>query len=243
MVRSPRYAFRPSEPSRALPSGGALFGEHAPPKLSQSTAVGAPRTSLQIPEPDKERLCAAGAQLLRAALANAQPLTLAVLQVHDLPEVELVFGRAVAEQVIDSVIAELSRAAGRKGLVVRSGPDAFGLLAPGRGAEAAVAALAARFGKPCTIELDTDQGEILLLPDLRVHELQAGESVRHEYERLCEAMVLARGLQERYCESVRKERESHTPTMGLPAVLDPRRDSVPCYPALPPTIRMPLRQH
>jgi len=241
LVHAPRHRFVSSEPSLTSHARRTPFGEYALPALSEpGTPVAPPRFDLHIPEPDKERLCAAGEQMLRAACANADPLTLAVLQLHDLPEVELVFGRAVAEQVIDSVMTELGRTAGRKGFVSRSEPDTFALLMPGLGVEATAAALAARFGQPCVIELEVDQGEILLVPDLRVHALPASKSIKQEYERLCDAMVRARGREERRREYLRKERESHTLPMDLPLVHAPQPKRLLCYPPLPLTVPVPM---
>lgn len=242
--RSPRYSFRPSEPSLVVRAGkSGVVGE---PALSADQAGhGKPITSpdsdfLHVPEPDQQLLSVVGEKMLRTARAAGQPQTLVVMQVYDLPEVELVFGRAAAEETIDEVMTKLTRVATRKGLVVRSAADTFALLVPGSGSEATTAAVAARFGKPCVIEFELDGAEILLVPDFQVHTFESGESVQEVYARLCRVIAKGRGQEQGRCEYLRKEREAYTRPMGLSLkpCSEPRREVY--YPVLPATIPVPM---
>lgn len=244
MFRAPRYSFRASEPSLAVRADTSLlFGEPAPAVNGAGHAqpFSLRHTELpDVPQPDEQLLSTMGEKMLRKARAAGQPLSLVVMQVYDLPEVELVFGGAAAAQAIHQVMTKLTSVAARNGFVVRSAGDTFALLVPGSGAEATVAAVNSRFGKPCTIEFKSDGDEVLLVPDVRVHTFQAGESLQRVYERVCRLIAKERGREELRCDYIRKEREAHTLPMGLPT--QPR--SVPgrkeYYPVLPATIPMPM---
>lgn len=234
--RSPPLGFRTSQSSLAAPARERALDDHG------GAITLPPAEYSHIPKPDAEFLCATGEKMLHTARVSGQSFTLAVLQVYDLPEVELLFGRAAAEKVIDTVMTELTRAAGRRGFVVRSEADTFALLVPAIGAQATLAALRSRFGEPCVVEIEVDKREILLIPDLRVHALDAGESVKQVYERLCLALDKERGLEARRCEYLRKERESYTLPMGL-CLTTPQTRKPQFYPVLPPTIPVPMGAH
>jgi len=220
MLRSPRCGFWPTVPS--VPS-------LVPPDAG----------CLHIPQPDRDLLRAKGEKMLRASRATAEPLTLVVMQVYDLPEVELVFGRAAAEEVVDAVLTELTRTAGGRGFVVRSDADTFALLMPGSGAQATAAAIVARFGKPCVIEFELDDDEILLVPDARVHAFEANESVEQVYDSLCGAIARTRGQEAPRRECLARC-ESDTLPMRLSSSATRQPDRPECYPVLPPTIPVPM---
>lgn len=244
MFRAPRYSFRASEPSMVVRADKSRFvGEpavtgigtgHARPFSLRHTEV------LDVPLPDERPLCVMGENMLRKARAAGQPLSLVVMQVHDLPEVELVFGRAAAAQAIHQVMDRLTLVAARNGLLVRSAADTFALLVPESGAEATVAAVNARFGEPCVIEFESDGAEVLLVPDVRVHTLEVGESVQQVYERTCRLIAQERGREELRCDYIRKEREAYTRPMGLPLRPSSEPSRRVYYPALPATMPVPM---
>lgn len=241
MCRSPRYGFRASEPSLVVRSHhtsgeeSSAVGDchgHSKPDVSLASNF------LHLPEPDEELLSVVGEKMVAAARASGQPITLVVMQVYDLPEVELVFGRSAAEEVIDEVMTQLTRMAARKGFVVRSKADTFALLIPGMNAQATMAALGARFGRPCAIEFELGEDEILLVPDVKVHTLDAGESLREVYTRVGRLIARERGREQLRCEYLRSEREAHTP-IGLSCARPEPREKV-YYPVLPATIPVPM---
>lgn len=184
-----------------------------------------------------------GEKMLRKARAASQPLSMVVMQVYDLPEVELVFGGAGAARAIHQVMTQLTRAAICNGILARSAVDTFALLVPGIGTEATVAAIYAQFGKPCVIEFESDGHEVLLVPDVRVHTFQAGESFQQFYERVCRLIAKERGREELRCDYIRREREAYTRPMGLPLrpCSEPSREVY--YPVLPATVPVPMGDH
>ena len=116
MLRAHRGRFAPRAPASCEQPAGS-FGR--PPAGGGATVQ------------DRELLGVAGEKLLRTARSLGQTPALAVLQIDDLPELELVFGRAAVDQVIEAVMTKLTRAAAHIGLVARTAPDTFALLMPG----------------------------------------------------------------------------------------------------------------
>lgn len=240
MFRAPRYSFRASEPSMVVRSHTSQFV--AGPARAVNDAGHWKRHTgvLDVPQPDERLLGVMGEKMLRKARAVGEPLSLVVMQVYDLPEVELVFGGAAAAQAIHHVMNQLTRVAARNGLLVRSAADTFALLVPGSGAEATVAAVNARFGKPCVIEFESDGDEVLLVPDVRVHTFGAGESLEQVYERVCRLIAKERGREKVRCDYIRMEREAYTRPMGLPSEPSSEPSRQVYYPVLPATIPVPM---
>lgn len=192
---------------------------------------------------DRALLGVAGEKLLRTARAHGQSPALAVLQIDDLPELELVFGRAAVDQVIEAVMTELTRAAAHIGLVARTAPDTFALLMPGGGAEATVAAIQARFGKPCSIEIEFGGEEILVVPEVMVHALAPHDAVSQVYDDLCRSIAQARTPVRRKRSRVPQPAVCGGVAMGSPIVSATAARAPQYCPPLPPTIPMPLPVH
>ncbi|HEY0884186.1 MAG TPA: hypothetical protein VGE20_02835 [Ramlibacter sp.] len=242
IVRGHKNRFAPRGPASceqpARPQRGTISG--APEQVT-----GIDMAAPAIPEPDLALLHAGGEKLLEASRALGRTPALAVMQIDDLPELELVFGRSGVDRVIPAVLSGLTRAAAGHGLVVRTAADTFALMMPGGGAEAAIAALQARFGKPCTIEIGFGRDEILVVPDVMVHPLGPQDSVAQVYADLCRYLVKARKHRQtiRNCLPRRAECGSVAgawpPDRAKPApAAGPRY-----WPPLPATIPVPLGRH
>lgn len=163
--RAPAACEQPARPRRCTPGGAS------------DQVTGIDLEAPAVPQPDLALLHAGGEELLAAARALGRTPALAVMQIDDLPELELVFGRRGVDRVIQAVMSGLTRAAAGHGLAVRTASDTFALVMPGGGAGAAIAVLQARFGKPCTIEIGSGRDEILVVPDVMVHPLGPQASV------------------------------------------------------------------
>lgn len=221
-----------------------------PARPRRRTISGAPEpvTGLEleapaIPAPDLALLHTGGEKLLDAARALGRRPALAVMQIADLPELELVFGRRGVDRVIQAVVAGLNRAAAGHGLVVRTAADTFALLTPGGGAGAAIAALQARFGKPCTIEIGFGRDEILVVPDVMVHPLGPQDSVAQIYADLCRYLAKARKHRQATGDCVPQPIECGS-AAGSSPINRPKPAPAPQYtPPLPATIPVPLAVH
>lgn len=238
MLRGPRSGFGPRgpascEPASTVPCAIARAAQQAP---------GIDFEHPTVPQPDPALLRTAGEQVLRTARALGRTPALAVMQIDDLPELELVFGRRGVERVIQAVMAGLTRAAAGHGLVVRTAADTFALLMPGGGAGAAIAALQARFGKPCTIEIGFGRDEILAVPDVMVHPLGPQDSVAQVYADLCRYVAKAR----KHRQAIRDlpQRAACGSVAGSSPIDRPTPAPAPHYdPPLPATIPVPLGPH
>jgi GGDEF domain-containing protein len=196
---------------------------------------------------DKDVLCVMGEKMLRTARRLHQPLSVIVLQLYDLPELELVFGPRAAQEVVAKTMAELIHLSPRKGFAAHVHPDTFALLMPHKEADAALLAVEARLGKPCALELNVNGEELVLLPEVMVDAVAGTESVQEAYERLCRDIAKARLWEQRRQKYLRRERESHTrpvdlyrakPQTAPKTVWDKRAPAF--FPQFPATIAMPM---
>ena len=196
--------------------------------------------------PDQDALFAAGEAMLAAARRHHQSLSLLVLQLPDLAELDLVFGRDAADKAIDGVLTQLTAICHRKGLLARPGTDTFALLMPGVSGEELHRALQRRLGKACSIEFEFDDEDILLVPEVLAHTIGPLESVREAYQGLCLLFERERHLRRRREDYLNRERESHAIRMELPRAMRQKKPVLPdepvrdIYPTIPTTIPVPM---
>lgn len=236
MVRGPRSRFGPRGPASCEQAARV---QHCAIANVVSQAPGIDFEHPTVSRPDPALLREAGEKLLHAARARGQTPALAVMQIDDLPEIELVFGRTAADRVLDAVLAELTRAAVGKGLVVRTAADTFALLMPGGGAGAAIAAIQGRFGKPCTIEVGSGRDEILAMPDVMVHPLGPQDSIAQVYDDLCRYIAKARNQGR----GARRAMPQRAVAKRAPALAEIDARSARYWPPQPATIPVPLGLH
>jgi GGDEF domain-containing protein len=111
-------------------------------------------------------LAAGGGMLVRCRDRN-QPVSLAVIEIGDLPEVREIYGQEIAHEVIVRLVAMLDDLAGSRGLAGRTGATQFSVLIPLE-RERAERELERVFGKPARIEFETGECEVVLVPDVVV---------------------------------------------------------------------------
>lgn len=252
----PKMGFRTSEgsPLRGIP-------RRAPPQWQGSTVAPAacaedtgPR-HLRGPGPDKQAPYVAGKRMPRPVRRRQRALAMLMLQLYDLPELELVFGTDAVQEVSDRAMAALEGVAGRTGFAVRTAPDTFALLMPDAKAEEVLEALQDRLGKPCCIEFELDGEEILTLPDVLARAVSNTETVEDVHESLRRDIANARGAEACRQDYLRRERESHTrpaqlTTRDMPNEAAPQKTvpmeakrikDIPAFhAALPPTVPIQL---
>jgi GGDEF domain-containing protein len=174
--------------------------------------------------------------MLEQAVADGRPLSIAVLELHDLPELQKLFGSGMAARVLTRASKKLRAVAGAKGLAMRTSRTQFTLVLPGLEADSVRLALRTVFGAACCIEDDAAE-EIVLLPDFAVETLtSANASIAQSYDRLCDNLAA-------------EQRHAKRPTPGAPRRAAPSSDPLPqssarqhlVAPVHVPTVPMPLR--
>ena len=196
-------------------------------------------------QPDLAAFLSAGQSLIERARQKDAALTLLVVQLADLPELDLVFGTSAVDRAVDVTLTELLHVAGRKGFAARTTSDTFALFMPEMGEEQLLCALQARLGRPCSIEFELDGQEILMVPDIVIRSVCDADSPATTYRKLCDFLEDERQFDQRRKQYMRQERESHT----MPAPLATSRQHAPRapaahrYPTIPATIPMPVPAH
>ena len=189
-------------------------------------------------------MLAAGETMVARARRDKLPLSIAVFDLNDLPELETVFGPKIARDVVAQVVLRLQGVATSKGLVLRTDATVFTVLMPGFGRDRAQLAIQTTMGSPCCIELDADDHEIVLVPEFKIHTLRADSSALSQvYLDLRCAISEAQKREQRRQRYLQLERESHTRPLELRTGGE-RTPSRARRPAFVPaaTIPMPLKR-
>lgn len=195
--------------------------------------------------------CAAfgkGDEFLRRCRGDRVPVTVLVFELHDLPELECVFGAGAARQAIEQAAAKLQRIAGTRGMVLRTAPTLFTLLLPDTDREDALDMLRGAFGESCALELDADGEDLVLVPEfaLRILWTEALPLVDVQHGLCCDIQQ-ARASEQQRREYLQRERESHSRPMQLSVAVKappegpfPREVQPEAYPRIPMTMPVPL---
>lgn len=181
--------------------------------------------------------------MLRSAAQRGEPMSLLVMRSSCLPEIEILFGRNAANAAVDAVMDGLGAVAGRKGLAARTSPDTFALAMPRWTGAELVMALRRRLGHACCVELDFEEEEILLVPDLQASTIAADDSFSQAYAVLCRAMQSDRHTEERRLGHLRDEREAYTKRVTVPPeqpAPQARTRPVEAHVRFPKTLPMPV---
>jgi GGDEF domain-containing protein len=134
----------------------------------------------------------AGDRLLTRTRQKAQPLSLAIVELSDIADVERLFGQDVAEAIMGRLAAMLRALVTSRGLAARTGQTQFSLLLPGVEPQDALLALRTAFGQTGCLEHESHD-ELVLLPDVKVDVVGPEHgSVAPVYIELCAAMALVR---------------------------------------------------
>jgi GGDEF domain-containing protein len=167
------------------------------------------------------RLSIVGDAMLRKARTSNRPLSIAVFDFSDLPELQAVFDRRIAASLGPMIAARLQGIAPGKGVVLRTGPTKFAVLLPRFDTVRTHRAVRAALGKACCLEFDIADTEILLVADYstRVVRRDMG-SVAEVYQQLSLGLAKGRQYAERRQLYLKLERESHTRPRRRPAIAE-----------------------
>lgn len=194
-------------------------------------------------EQQQRSMLVAGDKMLARSRSENQPISVAVFDLDDLPELESVFGPATAREVMAQVVSRLQAMVGSRGLVIRTDATVFTVLMPGFGRDRAHQAIERAMGSPCCIELDTDDHEIVLVPEFKVHTIHPDSApLAQVYAELRQEISASQRLERQRQRYLQQERQSHTRPADLSAQVEgtpgPARRRVAR--PIEPTIPMPL---
>jgi hypothetical protein len=139
------------------------------------------------------------------------------------------------------------RVAGRGGVVLQIDAITSAVLLPNVESEEALERLHAGFGKPCCVEVDDADEDVVLVPDFALKTVDGPAlSFERVYDALCRQIENARVKARQRQDYLQRKRESHTRPMDLTPMSDLARDPVIAagtepYPRMPATIAMGLQ--
>lgn len=191
--------------------------------------------------------CAAfrrGDEFLQRWRRDRVTVTVLLFELHDLAELECVFGSGAAREAIEQATTRLERIAGRQGSVLRTGPTLFTVLLPDTDKEDALDLLRGAFGQSCSLELEADGEDVVLVPEfaLRILSTETLPLVDVHHGLCCEIRQ-GRAREQQRQEYLQRERESHSRPMTLsdaPELLPERAPQAEPYPRIPMTMPVPL---
>jgi diguanylate cyclase (GGDEF)-like protein len=188
-------------------------------------------------------LAECGGELLRAARANRRALSLVVLDFDDMVEVRHIYGREVSRRLLARVVRKLETVAGGRGLAARMDGAQFVLVLPGLDRERAQAAVHRALGRPCRVEFDAGDSEIVLVPHVLAETAAPDvETIEELYAELLHNLLEQRATEQRRQQYLQRERERHSRPMGLPAALDSRPPTAVPVAAVDPTLPASLHE-
>lgn len=166
---------------------------------------------------DKSALFMVGDQYLREARSAGRPLSLAVFEFSDLKELRAIYGSSVKRAVVVQVVARMAVAAGAHGVVARTAAAEFALLMPGFDRARTIRAVRRAMGNPVRIEIESDDHEIVLMPEFQVGCVGPDiESTERLYRELCFDLKEAVRVKREREQYLTRERESHSRSGGAP---------------------------
>ena len=170
-----------------LAVAGVVAGRRLAMRRGQLPGNAAPPLNVELFS--RQAVIAAGDRMLEACRARRHPLSVAVVELSDLPEVHALFGATLAEQVARRVGVRLQAVAAGRGLAERTSPTQFSVLLPGMEPAAARRALHAAFGDAGAIDYECGRDELVLLPDFHVAEVPDGAGVLDIYAHVCACLT------------------------------------------------------
>jgi GGDEF domain-containing protein len=165
---------------------------------------------------DKQAMSRWVQEMSSCSRREKQHLTVIVFDLSDLPELELVFGARVAKEVVTDISRKFERLATRRGLAVRTAPTVFTVLLPNADRNRAIEAIHATLGQPCSLEVEVDGDEVVLLPEFALETLVGNiVSIEECYDDLCREIAQTRQSEQRRLNYLTRERERHSQPSAL----------------------------
>lgn len=201
-----------------------IVDDEAPEVFARTQAMPAVHQSEPLRQ---QRLAQVGKEMLARTRRLRQPLTVAVFDFSDLPELQAVFAGDVARDLGPMIARKLKAIARTRAVVVRTGKTTFTVLLPNFDSARARNAIATQFGKACCMEFAVGNEEILLVPDFLVQTVQPGTaSVDDVYRMLRGDLLKGQQNEERRQANLKNERESYSRPKS-PAAMPPMAPTMP----------------
>ncbi|MES2937949.1 MAG: diguanylate cyclase [Pseudomonadota bacterium] len=202
----------------ALVGLGLLRGAHAA-GLHVAARRGLLDEATQLYNP--RGLAERGGEILRIARAEKRPVSLVVLDFNDMVEVRHIYGREISCKLLARVVRKLEAIAGRHGIAARMDKAQFAVVLPGMDRERAQAAVHRVLGRPCRVEFDAGDSEIVLVPDVMAETAAPDvETIDELHAEVLHGLLEMRAGELRRQHYLQRERERHSRPMGLPPALD-----------------------
>lgn len=167
---------------------------------------------------NRDALVPVGQPLLDKARAARRPFSVVVLDFSELAEVREIYGRETTQRVIARVVERVEALAGPRGVALRTGAAQFTVLLPGSAQEAAGARIWRALGKPCRVEFEAGDSEIVLVPEIAAENVAADDATVDEVWRdLAQGLARDRRLEQRRQQWLQRERERHSRPMAFAA--------------------------
>ncbi len=187
-----------------------------------------------------------GGELLRIARAAKRPVSLVVLDFSDMVEVRHIYGREISCKLLARVVRKLEALAGSHGIAARMDRAQFAVVLPGMDRERAQAAVHRVLGRPCRVEFDAGDSEIVLVPDVMAETAAPDvETIEELHAEVLHGLMEMRASELRRQHYLQRERERHSRPMGLSPSLGghaPGAFARPPAPPVDPTLPVALQE-
>lgn len=165
---------------------------------------------------NRRALVHVGESVLGQARNERRKLTAVVLDFADLLEVRDIYGREVSHKVLLRVARKMQAIAGPQGTAFRTGKAQFTVLLPGANRDKAQAAVHRALGKPCRVEFDAGDSEIVLVPDVQAETAAPDvETMDELYREIARNLNEQREQEKRRQRWLTRERERHSRPMSI----------------------------
>lgn len=158
---------------------------------------------------DADVLRASGDRLLAACRRRRIALSIIVFDFSDLLEVRRLYGRRVSAALFRVILAKLAEVAGRDGLVACTSPALVTVVVPLSTAQA-LQAVHRALGKPAHVELDSQAGEVVVVPNLEADCVKEGETFQCRQEAVVRALAARNADEQGWLRHIRRARERHS---------------------------------
>ncbi|MEJ7930049.1 diguanylate cyclase [Ramlibacter sp. AN1015] len=104
------------------------------------------------------------------------PVTLILMDFRDLEELAAYYNPSFYRQMLELIGRRLANTCGSTGLAARVGHESFALLFLKTDRVGALDILAAKLGRSASFELDSDQNDVVMSPDIYIQEAAADDT-------------------------------------------------------------------